>query len=568
MAHDLVIRGGTVVDGTGLAPFPADVAVHEGRIVKVGKVADRGDREIDAEGQVVTPGFIDGHTHMDAQVFWDQLGTNSCWHGVTTAVMGHTGFTLAPASRQDSQLVVRNLERAEDISGVAMAAGIDWTWTTFAEYLDVVDRLPKGINYAANIGHSALRTYVMGERAFTEAAGSDDLEAMAVELEAALQAGAIGFTTSRNHNHETSDHRPVASRMADWDEVVYLVSVMGRTGTGIFQIVDDVPDDDGQAERTARFVDLAVSTGVPIAVVANNPSNHPLDLLRAASAAGGRVFGLTHPRGIGTMSSFRTQLPFDNLPTWRELRARPLDEVLQALGDPDLRARLVREAHEGPYPEALGGEARKPDFERMQVLRTPVPPHATVAEMARERGVDPVELMMDLAVETDGSQFYVQTNVPFDHDGVKELLRDPQTVMAFSDSGAHVSQMSDASVQTHLLAHWVRDRQDITLPEAIRMMTLAPARAWGFADRGLVWEGMQADLNVFDPDVVGPAMPKVVHDLPAGEPRLEQKAVGISATLVAGEVIVEHGEPTGARPGRLLRGPLGRTGRDREVAHA
>lgn len=554
---DLVVRGGTVVDGTGLGSFRSDVGVRDGRIVKIGRIPEAGDQEIDARGYAVTPGFIDGHTHMDAQLFWDPLGANSCWHGVTTAVMGHCGFTLAPASRQDRHLVLRNLERAEDISGAAMEAGIDWTWTTFADYLDAVDAAPKGINYVANLGHSALRTYAMGERAFAEVATDADLATMERELRDALAAGAYGFSTSRTHHHETSDGRPVASRLAEWEEVRRLVLAMGDAGGGVFQLVEDPPTPDDQARRDAELIDLAVESGVSVAIpAASGAAVRPLSLLDRTAAAGGRMFGLSHCRGIGTMSSFLTQLPFDALPVWREVRARPFDEQRVLLGDPDLRSRLVDSAHHSPYREAIGGEARPPDFERLQVLRHPLPPHVTVAEEARRRGIDPVAAMIDLALETDGTQFFVQTNSPFDHEAVKAVLAHPRTVMAFSDSGAHVTQMSDSSIPTYLLAHWVRDRGDFTLEEAIRMLTLAPARAWGFAERGLLREGMVADLNVFDPDTVGPAMPRLVHDLPSGAPRLEQKATGFLATVVAGQIAHLRGEPTGALPGQLLRGPL------------
>ena len=558
MTYDLVIRNGTVIDGTGFAPYRGDVGITDGRIATIGRIRTRGTTEIDAEGHVVTPGFIDGHTHFDAQVFWDRLGTNSCWHGVTTVVMGHCGFTLAPAPAEQRHLVVRNLERAEDISGVAMAAGIDWTWTTFAEYLDVVDQLPKGINYAANIGHSALRTYVMGERAFEDEASDDDLAAMVTELRSALAAGAYGFTTSRTHHHETSDNRPVASRLATWDEVSHLVHVLGDMGAGIFQLVEDPPDADDRAQRDGRLIALAAESGVPIAHPATGSNPRSLELLDAAAAAGGRIFGLTHCRGIGTMSSFRTQLPFDSLPEWKAVRALPFDELRVALRDPAVVERLVHAAHHGPYGRAIGAEARLPDFERMRVLDRPVPPNPTVADAARARGIDPVELMIQLALETDFDQFFVQTNAVFDHDGVKRAMSHPRTVMAFSDAGAHVSQMSDASIQTHLLAHWVRDRGDFTLEEAVRMLTLAPARAWGFHDRGLLREGLVADINVFDPDTVAPAMPTVVHDLPAGERRIEQKAVGFLATIVGGQAIHLAGQATGAQPGRLIRGPLAR----------
>ena len=243
----------------------------------------------------------------------------------------------------------------------------------------------------------------------------------------------------------------------------------------------------------------------------------------------------------------------------KEIRALPFAELRRALRDSEVRARLVWSAHNGPYGRAIGGEARKPDFDRMQVMAAPVPPHQTVAEMARSRGVDPVELMIDLALETDFAQFFVQTNATFDADGVRRVMKHPRTVMAFSDAGAHVSQMSDCSIQTHFLAHWVRDRQDFTLEEAVRMLTLAPARAWGFHDRGIVREGFAADLNVFDADRVAPAMPTVVNDLPAGAKRIKQTAVGFLATIVGGRVVHDRGEHTGALPGTLIRGPLGRT---------
>ena len=556
MSYDLVVRGGTVVDGSGLGSYRADVGVVGDRIAAIGRICDRGAKEVDAHGLAVTPGFIDCHTHLDAQFFWDPLGTNSCWHGVTTVVMGNCGFTLAPSSEQQAPLVVRSLERAEDISGAAMAAGITWSWTTFREYLDTVDRLPKGINCAASVGHSALRTHVMGERAFTEQSGEDDLRAMRAELLDALSAGAAGFSTSRTRHHLTADNRPVASRIASWSEIEYLVRAMGEHGAGsagIFQYVEDPPPPEELAAHQDARIALSAGSGVTFAVGATSNAARVLPMLDRCAERGGRMVGLSHCRGIGTMSSFRTQLPFDRLPVWRELRALPLEQQRARLADPAAVAALVRAAHEGPYGSAVGGEARPPDFERMRVLDAPVPPNPTVAELARQRGLDPVEVVIRLSLETDLAQFFVQTNSPFDHDDVEAILRHPRTVMAFSDSGAHVSQMSDASIQTHLLAHWVRNRGAFSFDEAIRMLTLAPARAWGFHDRGLVREGMVADLNVIDPATVAPAMPRVVHDLPAGAKRIEQRATGIAATIVAGQLLIRDGEHTGTLPGRLLR---------------
>jgi N-acyl-D-aspartate/D-glutamate deacylase len=550
MSFDTVIRNGTVVDGTGLAPYRADVGIVDGRIAEIGRIKERGTTDLDADGHVVTPGFIDTHTHMDAQVFWDELGTNSCWHGVTTVVMGHCGFTLAPTRDDAHELVVRNLERAEDIAPAALAAGIEWSWTDFAGYLDALDRLPKGLNYAANIGHSALRTYVMGERAFEGEATPDDIAVMKAELEAALRAGAFGFTTSRTKHHQTSDDRPVASRLASWGEVCELVGVLGDLGVGIFQSVSDPDVPEGDPNQLLR--ELALSTGVPIASTAMNAK--ALEQLEQSVAAGVRTWGLCHPRGIGAFTSFLTQTPFDRLPEWRELRALPLDEQRRQLADADVVARLVKLADEGPYGEAFGAEARPPEFDRMQVFSSPLLPNPTVAELAAARGVHPVELMIALALESDLRQLFWQTMAPFDHETVKRCLAHPDVVLGFSDSGAHVSQMSDSSIQTHFLAHWVREREDFTLPEAVRMLTLEPARAYNFSDRGLVREGMVADLNVFDPDTVAPTMPELVYDLPGGARRLVQQSVGFRATLVAGEVLIDDGTPTEARPGRLVRG--------------
>jgi N-acyl-D-amino-acid deacylase len=559
--YDLVIRNGTVVDGSGLGSFRADVGVVGDRIACIGRIRDRGSREIDADGHVVTPGFIDGHTHMDAQVFWDPTGSNSCWHGVTTAVMGNCGFTLAPVRSNERALVVRNLERAEDINPAALAAGIEWTFETFPEYLDAVERLPKGINFAANIGHSALRTWAMGERAFSEAATDDDLAAMRGQLAEAITAGAIGFTTSRSEHHETSDDRPVASRIASWDELAQLVATMGELGAGIFEGADGgmtATDPDVRERSLARMQTLAADTHVPFTFgfVATKEADRLLDFLDEAAATGGRFIAQTHCRGISVLLSFKTRVPFDLLPSWREFRARPEAEQLRALRDPEVRQRLVDAAKGADYGAwaGVGAQARPPDFEGIRVYEHGLPPNPTVADIARGRGVHPVDVMVDLALATDFDQLFIQpSRYPQDEQVLLRALRHPRAVMTFSDSGAHLSQIADSSIHTHLLGHWVRQRQEFTLEEAVRMITLAPALAWGFNEQGLVREGMRADLNVFDPETVGPAVPQLVDDLPAGGRRLQQRSVGFLATVVNGQVTIDRGEPTGARPGRLVR---------------
>jgi N-acyl-D-aspartate/D-glutamate deacylase len=563
--YDIVIRNGDVVDGTGLPRYRADVALKEGRIAAIGRHLDRGREEIDAEGHVVTPGFIDGHTHMDAQIFWDKLGSCSCWHGVTTVVMGNCGFTLAPASKERSALVVRNLERSEDISAAAMAAGITWTWTRFSEYLDTIDRLPKGINYAAQIGHSALRTYVMGERAFDQAELlPGDLDAMQVELNDALQAGAIGFSTSRLKNHVTPDERPVASRLASWQELEQLVGVVSRAGHGVFSIAQDAdvrsPDPDKRRLANQKLADLAIESRVPVTfgVVPVPGWRDSIDMIDRVARAGGRMFAQTHPRGISHIVSFKTRLHFDVLPEWQPIRALPLDEQRRHYLDPQTRRRLVEATDNGKYATG-GGRPREPNYGLMHLvgpgLRNP-----TVAELAAQRGMHPVDLIIQLALDTDFDQMFAQflpENQSAGESDVIELLKHPRSILTFSDSGAHVSYVMDSSIQTYMLAYWVRERQVFTLEEAVRSMTLAPAIAWGFRDRGLLREGCNADINIIDPERIAPDVPVLVADLPAGAKRLKQKSLGLLATIVGGAVYLRNGEHSGALNGRLLRSRIG-----------
>jgi N-acyl-D-amino-acid deacylase len=565
LEFDLIVRGGTVVDGSGLGSYRGDVGVVGDRIVAIGRLSGRGRTEIDAEGMVVTPGFIDGHTHFDAQIFWDPIGANSCWQGVTSVVMGNCGFTIAPVRSHERALVVRNLERAEDIDPAALAEGIDWSWETFPEYLEALEKLPKAIHYAANIGHSALRTWAMGERAFEQEASEDDLRRMEGQLREALEAGAIGFTTSRSEHHETSDDRPVASRIATWEEVHRLAGVMGDLGVGIMEggtegmLSEDPAERDEVWQHVRR---IAVDQGVPITaglIATATGGRRMLERIDALAAEGGRMIGQSHCRGISVLLSFKTRLPFDVLPEWEALRSCPLEEQKRRLKDPDTRSRLARAAMEGNYDRwrGIGAMPRKPDYDGIRVYERGLPPLPSVRDVATERGVSPAEAMIDLALESDFETLFIQPSLyPQDPDVLLEVLRHPRTVMTFSDSGAHLSQIADASIQSYLLGHWVRGMRAFSLEEAVRMLTLEPAQAWGFSDRGLIREGLLADLNVFDPDTVGPAVPEIVEDLPGGGQRLSQRSVGFAATIVAGEVTIRDGEPTGRRPGRLIRNRL------------
>ncbi len=566
MSYDLIIRNGTVVDGSGLPRYQADVAIESGRIAAIGKINESAKEVIDAEGHVVSPGFIDGHTHMDAQIFWDALGTCSCWHGVTTVVMGNCGFSLAPCAEKDKARVIRNLERAEDISPKAMEAGIKWSWDTFPQYLDAIDRTPKGINYTAYMGHSALRTYVMGERAFTDEATSEDLAAMKRELRIAIKAGAAGFSTSRNRNHETPDSRPVASRLANWNEVRELVGVMGDLGAGVFELAqEDVErDPEKQQEFLGRLQRLALDTRVPttFGVVSMRKAPHTwrpyFRMIDETVAAGGRMLAQGTSRWISSLLSFETNMPFDKTPVWSEMRQLPLAEQEAALRNPESRRALLEAAREymTKPDRAIGAEARKPNFDYLFLFDKPLPPYRSIAQIAKESNKDPLELIIDLALEKHLKQFFIQPIVNEDQDIVLGMMRHPRSVVTFSDSGAHVSQIMDSSIQTHLLGHWVRDRQALTLEYAIRKITFELASFWGLQGRGMIREGNFADVTIFNPDTVSPTMPTLEYDLPAGARRLKQKSVGIKATIVNGQVLMRENEHTGALPGQLIRGPL------------
>ncbi|MEC8491596.1 MAG: amidohydrolase family protein [Pseudomonadota bacterium] len=562
MGYDLLVKNGTVIDGSGSPGYRADVGVVGGKIAAIGRINESANQTIDADGHIVSPGFVDGHTHMDAQIFWDPIGSCSCYHGVTSVVMGNCGFTLAPCKQEDADMVFRNLERAEDLSRDAMLEGIDWRWETFPEFLDVIDELPKGINYAGYIGHSALRTYVMGERAFSDAASEDDVRNMQGLVKQAVQAGAIGFSTSRTFNHLTADDRPVASRIAEWDEVRAIVNAVGETGKGLFEIAGEAPGRDPEriAEYHSRLRDLAVESGVPqtwgmFSVRAAPDLWRPyFDLLDETAAAGGRMFAQVHSRALSSLLSFESNTPFDNWEYWSEFRQLPLAEQATKMRNPEIKAKLIEIAsREYTGPRIVGAEARPPEWDYIYPMDDMVYDKPSMAEIARGKGTHPVELMIDMALERDLKMFFRQPIANEDQAQVLDMMKHPRSVITFSDSGAHVSQIMDSSLQTHLLSYWVREKQAMTLEDAIKQITYNTATMWGLHDRGLLREGMAADLVVFDADTIGAKMPEVVHDLPASARRLKQTADGILNTVVNGEILLTNNDHSGAVPGRLLR---------------
>ena len=570
MSLDIVIRNGTIVDGSGMARYRADVGVKDGIIVEIGRIRATAERTIDADGLIVAPGFIDGHTHMDAQVAWDPLGSCSCWHGVTSVFMGNCGFALAPCKEEDREWYAKCLEAVEDIPSEAVMAGIDWSWETYPEYLQMVESVPKAINYGAYIGHSALRMYVMGERAMTERATEDDLKAMKAQVTEAIRAGAIGLSTSRASTHFAPGGAPVASRIGDWNEINYLVDAMTELDTGIFQIGPDVASGEAQRACLDELRNVALTSGRPVMFgtistrqgVEPNSWQYQTQYIDDTVAAGGRMFGQATTRSINALFSLKSYLPFDVLPNWKTVRAQSQYEQKRLFADPEVRAKLIAD-EAGMRPrdtEFQGGgmattDPKKPDYDNLFAMKDVRWDDPTIAELSQKSGKHPVEVIIDLMLENE-DQIFVQPIVNEKPDDVLGMLKHPRTLATFSDSGAHVCQEMGSSLQTHMLAYWVRDKQAFTLEQAVRMMTFDNASAWEMPNRGLLRTGYAADIVIFDADTVRPQMPTVQRDLPAGARRFVQKADGIMATIVNGGLAFDNGVSTGSYTGQLMKGPL------------
>jgi N-acyl-D-aspartate/D-glutamate deacylase len=483
--------------------------------------------------------------------------------------MGNCGFALAPCPPEEREWFARCLTAVEDIPLEAMLAGIDWKWETFPEYLATVDRLPKALNYGAYIGHSALRMYVMGKRALEETANEDDLARMVAAVKQAIHAGAVGFSSSRAGTHVTPDEKPVASRIADWSEIDALVGAMAELDAGIFQVGPDVSSGPRQREFLERLRLVALQSGRPVMFgtistkqgEAPNSFQYQLDYLDRCVADGARMFGQTTTKSINAIFALKSCLPFDVLPEWKRVRALPLTEQKRLMRDPEVRSKLVAdEARMKPRDKVFQGggaattDPRKPDYGNLFAMKDVAWEDPTVEALACERGVHPVEAMLDLMLANE-DQVFVQPLVNESADDILHMLRHPWTLTTFSDSGAHVCQEMGSSLQTHMLSYWVRAKGAFTLEQAVRKLSFDNAAAWELNDRGLVRTGFAADLVLFDEATVRPGMPVVEADLPGGARRLVQKAEGIAATVVNGVVTFEDGVATGECGGRLLRGP-------------
>jgi N-acyl-D-aspartate/D-glutamate deacylase len=573
--HDLVIRGGLIVDGTGREGFEGDVAIDAGRISAVvpraSGAAARGREEIDARGHLVTPGFVDIHTHYDGQATWDPVLAPSSWHGVTSIVMGNCGVGFAPAAPDRHEWLIGLMEGVEDIPGTALAEGIDWTWESFPEYLDALEAMPRTVDVGTHVPHGAVRAYVMGERgAKNEAATPEDIATMARIVEEGLRAGALGFSTSRTMLHRAVDGEVVPGTYANRDELLGIGEGLARAGHGVFEMASDL---NPCAEEFAWMKDLSKKTGLPVSyALLQSPLDDEgwrdqLARTEAANAEGARVTAQIALRGTGIVMNWRTSVhPFTTRASWKAIAEKPWPEQLAALKDPAFKARLLTDPVERPEIDVgaladllfygwttqfpLGDD---PDYE---------PAHeASIAALAAEQGRDPQELAYDLMMADEGRGFiYLPIlNYADGHlDHVRELLHHPSTVVSLSDGGAHCGVICDAASPTFMLTHWARDRkrgQRIPLELAVKRQTADTAAMYGLHDRGRLASGLLADINVIDYARLRLNKPYIAYDLPAGGRRLLQTAEGYVATIKSGTVTFRDGKHTGAVPGRLIRGP-------------
>ncbi|HEX2578395.1 MAG TPA: amidohydrolase family protein [Aquihabitans sp.] len=560
--HDLIIRGGEVVDGTGGPARTADVAIAGGVVTAVGEVpaADAARRTIDATGLLVTPGFVDIHAHYDGQATWSGRLDPSSWHGVTTVVAGNCGVGFAPVHPADHDTLIELMEGVEDIPGVALQEGLRWNWRTFPEFLDALDAGGGfDVDLAVHVPHGPLRLHVMGQRgADREPATPADIDAMAALAAEAVAAGAIGFSTSRTLNHRTSRGEPVPSLLAEADELVGIARAIGGTGQGVLQVVSDFGDLDAEFALCRRMVE---ESGRPLSFsLLQFPGRRWRDLLEhleRANADGLPITAQVAPRAVGVLLGLECTLhPFLGNPVYGEIGDLPLAERVEALRDPMFKARVLDAA------DPSGGLVRQLDatYELGDPPDYEPDPSTSIAAQAARAGRDPLDLAYDLLLADDGHAFlYLPVlNYPDGNlDAAGEMLAHPNTVVGLGDGGAHVGTICDASFPTTLLAHWGRDRDRgrLDLPLLVHRQTQATARTVGFLDRGVLAPGMRADVNVIDHAALTARRPTMRHDLPAGGKRLVQAADGYVATVVAGHVTYEHGVPTDALPGRLVRGP-------------
>jgi N-acyl-D-amino-acid deacylase len=566
--YDVVIRGGTVVDGSGAEPVAADVALFGDRIVAVGSITGSGSVELDASGCIVTPGFVDVHTHYDGQVTWEQTLAPSSGHGVTSVVMGNCGVGFAPIHHDQHELAIKLMEGVEDIPEVVMATGVPWNWESFPEYLDALDRRETDVDFAAQLPHSPLRVFVMGQRgAELEPPTEQDLAEMRRLTREAVQAGALGVTTSRNLAHRFKSGQLAPSVSTEDRELLALADGLRDAGAGVFQLVPDT--NKSPEEQVALLRDIARRSGRPVSFSLMQTPHQPggwrtiVAGLASAKEEGLTIRGQVLPRPTGALLGLELSLhPFSLNPSFRTIAALSLAEKVCAMRDPELRRRLLSESPQDPHPffkyvvsehEALFVLGDPPNYNPGR--------EESIAARARAAGMEPLELIYDALLQRDGHEILYRPmgnaeGERFESSG-RNLLHNDRTILGLGDGGAHYSMICDAAYATYFLTYWVRDAaadRAVELPDAIRMLTREPAEAVCLLDRGLLRPGYKADLNVIDLDRLHLHAPQASYDLPAGGRRLSQRADGYRATMVSGSITYLDGVSTGALPGRLIRG--------------
>ena len=562
--HDMVIRSGSVIDGTGREAFTADVAIKDGLIVEVGKVSGAGQREVDADGALVTPGFVDIHTHYDGQATWSNRMSPSSHHGVTSVVMGNCGVGFAPVRPTDHDLLIELMEGVEDIPGVALSEGLSWEWESFPDYLDYLSKRQFDMDIGAQLPHAALRVYVMGQRgADREPATAEDVLEMRRLTEEAIRAGALGFTSSRTLNHRSVRGEPTPTLQAEYDELVGMASALHSSGRGVMEMISDFDDLD---EEFSLLESMVRSAGRPMSIsLAQGISDHGwrkvLGKIESASNAGLAMRGQVAPRPIGILLGLTTTLsPFTTRPSFSEVATLPMAERVAALTDPMRKARILEE----PTGHGFMRLFRLMDEGRKIWLMTDPPnyepdPKDSLHARATSRGLDPWSYVYDMLLQNQGKVLlytpfanYAENNL----DCCRDMILHKDTVMGLGDGGAHVGTICDASFITSLLTHWGRDRtrgEGIDLPTLIKCQSSDTARAVDLTDRGTLEAGMRADVNIIDFDNLNVRLPEMVNDLPAGGARLQQRADGYQMTIVKGEPTYIEGQATDALPGRLVR---------------
>jgi N-acyl-D-aspartate/D-glutamate deacylase len=555
--YDLLLKGGRIYDGSGMPSYNGDVGIKNGKIVEIGRLKESATRTLNVDGLAVAPGFIDPHTHLDAQLFWDPLGTSSCFHGVTSVVLGNCGLSLAPAKAENRDAVIKSFVRVEAISRRVLEEGVQWKWISTAEYLNTLgSRL--GINAAALIGHIAVRHYVMGEEAVERQATAQEIVEMKDLVRQGMEAGAVGFSTNQNPRHIREDKKPVASRLASDDELGSLLDVLGEMNSGVVQLSGGDADSRG---RIAYAAAMARRTGRPVLWQSISHSwsrpNHWQEMLanteRVFKEEGLPIYAMTQAKPFQNRYTLRDAQCFDEFPTWKAAMFSPLATRRQMFADPELRKKLRTEAIEDSSPSVFPRRWDVVFVDHVKLAQHKSLEGKSVEEVAKAEGKDGLDCFLDLSLEEDLETRFVHTNTQGDAKAVCEILKHPAVMIGQSDAGAHMGYDARFGYSTAFLGRWVRDHGIMCLEEAVGKLTFRVASIFGLSDRGLLRAGFAADVAVFDPATVNTLEPEYVQDLPGNETRMIQKATGVPYTIVNGEIVIENGAATGALPGKVLR---------------